>query len=532
MFKLPQTALIGVSLIALSTAVHAQSTDLPQASSQWFIDGQATIKTMLAREANTNTAKNIIVIVADGNGVGTNYALRLFDGQQKGMMGEENVLPYETPDYHSALIKTYNINAQTPDSALTAGAMNTGVKQRFNLINLGENAVHDDCATIAGNELTLFSEMMTEMDKSVGVVSTARITHATPAAVYAKTANRNWEDSVPEGCTAQVDIAQQLVNAMEAGTVDFAMGGGASYFLPADMEMAGFTGSRADGLDLMARATELGAQTATDTASFEALDLASDAPVLALYEDSHMQYEVDRADTDEPSLVDMTRSAIEYLSKNENGYYLEIEAGRIDHANHDGNAYRTLSDGVAFAEAVALADELTSDEDTLIIVTSDHEHAISFNGYCGRGSDILGLCMDVSQTGIEHTGEPLLAADGKPYTVIGYLNGTGSVLIEQTQESTEAAVTEAAEPSAATPDAAGTPEVETVPVYSGARPDLTQEQALDVDYIQQALIPMESETHSGEDVAVYAKGPWAHLFDGTLEQNVIFHVMNHAVTAQ
>jgi len=502
MLHFTKIALMGASLAALSTAAFADAhtSALPQASSQWFTDGQATIEAMMARQPITNRAKNVIVLVADGNGVGTNYAVRLFDGQQKGMMGEENVLPYETPDFYTALIKTYNINAQTPDSAPTAGAMNTGVKQRFNLINLGENAIHDDCATVAGNELTTFAEIVTDMDKSVGVVSTARITHATPAAVYAKTANRNWEDSVPEGCTAQVDIAQQLINAMEAGTVDLAMGGGGRFFLPADAEMGGLKGRREDGMNLIEKATGLGAQFASDQATFDALDLSGTSPVLALFESSHMQYEADRSD--EPSLAEMTKAAINSRSANENGYYLEIEAGRVDHANHDGNAYRTLTDGVAFAQAVAMADEMTNDEDTLIIVTSDHEHAIAFNGYCGRGSDILGLCMGVSQQGIENDGEPLMAADGKPYTVIGYLNGAGSVLVENGND------------------------------YSGSRPDLTQEQATDIDYVQQALIPMSSETHSGEDVAVYAKGPYAHLFDGTLEQNVIFHVMHKAVTAE
>ena len=68
--------------------------------------------------------------------------------------------------------------------------------------------------------------------------------------------------------------------------------------------------------------------------------------------------------------------------------------------------------------------------------------------------------------------------------------------------------------------------------YEGSRPEVTQDEATDLDYVQQALIPKSSESHSGEDVAVYAKGPWAHLFDGTLEQNVIFHVMHHAVTAE
>ena len=214
-----------------------------------------------------------------------------------------------------------------------------------------------------------------------------------------------------------------------------------------------------------------------------------------------MKYEHDR--TGEPSLAEMTEAAIEALSTNDEGFYLSIEAGRVDHANHEGNLYRVLADGKAFADAIAKAMELTNAEDTLIIVTADHEHAISFNGYCGRGSNIVGLCMEENEAGIEHNGTPNLGADGKPYTVAGYLNGAGSVLIEQ---------------------ADGT--------FSGSRPDLTEEEATDPDYLQQALIPMSSETHSGEDVAVFARGPWSHLFGGVIEQNVIFHVMNHAVTAE
>ena len=459
-----------ISAIALSaaTAASAQTADLPQAGSEWFTAGQEAIQAILDRQDNTNTAKNVIVLVADGNGVGTNYATRVFAGQQEGKLGEEHVLPYETPDYHAALVKTYNINAQTPDSAPTAGAMNTGVKQRFNLINLGGDAIHDDCSTVAGNELTTFAEIVSGMEKSVGIVSTARVTHATPAAVYSKTANRNWEDSVPEGCDTQKDIAAQLIDQMEAGVIDFAMGGGRRHFVPEGTQTdEGGSGRRADGVNLIENATGLGAQYAWNTETFNALTLDGETPILALFNDSHMEYEADRADDDEPSLAEMTKAAIEYLSQNENGYYLEIEAGRVDHANHAGNAHRTLVDGVAFAEAVAMADELTNDEDTLIIVTADHEHSIAFNGYCGRGTPILGLCYDVAQQGDKHSDELVLADDGKPYTVIGYLNGSGSVLVEGENG------------------------------YEGSRPDVTQDEATDLDYVQQALIPKSSESHSG-----------------------------------
>ena len=136
-----------LSLVAMLAGTSAIAQDLPQQSSTWFTDAQALLATQIARTPNTGTAKNVILLVADGNGVGTNYATRIYMGQQNGALGEEWVMPYETPDYSSALVKTYNINAQTPDSAPTAGAMNSGVKQRFNLINLGDGGIHTDMHT-------------------------------------------------------------------------------------------------------------------------------------------------------------------------------------------------------------------------------------------------------------------------------------------------------------------------------------------------------------------------------------------------
>ncbi len=495
---------ISMSALLLAVSTSAMAQDLPQvqSASEWFTQGQETIAELIARERNEGRAKNVILMIADGNGVGTNYATRLYVGQQLGLMGEEHVLPYEANDFYNGLVKTYNINAQTPDSAPTAGAMNTGVKQRFNLINVGGSAIHEDCNTVAGNELTTFAEMVAANGKSVGIVSTARLTHATPAAVFAKTASRDWEDEVPEGCTAQADIATQMINGMTSGMIDIALGGGSRYFTPKDAPTSnGGTGHRPDGLDLIAQARDAGIQYASNLEELNALDKSM--PILGMWTDSHTSYEADRPAT-EPSLVDMTRTAIEFLSQNEEGFYLEIEAGRVDHANHAGNFARTAADGMIWTEAVALADEMTNDEDTLIIVTADHEHAITFNGYCGRGTPIQGLCYEIATTGDIHSDELALAADGKPYSVITYANGSGTVF-KQAEGSEE---------------------------FTGTRPAVTQEEAMDLDYLQQALIPMESETHSGEDVAVYAKGPWAHLVDGTIEQNLIFHVMNQAVNAQ
>lgn len=492
--------LSGAAVLALSAAAFAQ--DLPQAGSPWFQAGQATIAARLAVQPNTNTAKNVILFTADGNGVGTNYAIRLFSGQQAGGLGDDYIQPQETfPNV--ALVKTYSSNGQTPDSAPTAAAMNSGIKTKNGMINILDTVNVGDCAAGATAGTRTFAEIVSEMGKSVGVISTARITHATPAAVYARTVSRDWEDNtgLPEGCT-QKDIADQLIDQMKAGVIDIALGGGRAHFLPTGVkDVEDKEGKRTDGRNLVDEATAAGAQVVFGSDDFAALTMGNNTPVLGLFEASHMKYEQDR--TGEPSLAEMVEASIKGLSGNENGFYLNVEAGRVDHANHDGNLHRVLVDGKAFADAIAKAMELTNPEDTLIIVTADHEHAIAFNGYCGRGSKITGLCMLEDETGIAHSGQPALAADGKPYTVAGFLNGAGSILVEQADKT-----------------------------FAGSRPDLTEEQAIDPDYLQQALIPMSSETHSGEDVAVMARGPWAHLFGGVIEQNVIFHVMNHAVTAQ
>ncbi|MBC9245192.1 alkaline phosphatase [Paracoccus sp. 11-3] len=494
-----RTAGTAIGLVIASGA--SAQVSISQQDSQWYTDAQERIDELAAIQSNTNRAKNVILFVADGNGVGTNYATRLWVGQQAGGPGDDHVLPQEAfPNL--ALVKTYTTNGQTPDSAPTASAMNTGIKSRNGTINVGDEGGYDNCEGAATAGLTTFAEIVSDMGKSVGVVSTARITHATPAAVYAKTTNRDWEDNtaLPENC-AQKDIAAQLVDAVDAGTLDFVMGGGRQHFLPNGVtDDEGAEGRRTDDRNLIEEIQAKGWQYVWNDETAAAADPTK--PVLGLFEASHMQYEDER--TDEPSLAQMTEMAINNLSNNAEGYYLSIEAGRVDHANHDGNLHRAVTDGASFAEAIEKAVSMVDLSETLIIVTADHEHAIAFNGYCGIGTPITGLCYEIDEQGNTHTGTPSRGLDGKPYTVAGYLNGPGSVMHQE----------------------------EGANDYTGTRPDLTQEQATDIDYLQQALVPMTSESHSGEDVAVMANGPWSHLFRGVIEQNLIFHVMHRAVTAE
>ncbi|MGB6228767.1 MAG: alkaline phosphatase, partial [Litorimonas sp.] len=239
------------------------------------------------------------------------------------------------------------------------------------------------------------------------------------------------------------------------------------------------------------RAKNPGGAVVFDQAGFDALDGSRGGRVLGLFEPSHMKFDsLNAGEGRDPSLAEMTAKAIELLSASGDGFVLMVEGGRIDHAHHDGNAFNALSDTVAFAKAVATADRMTSDADTTLMVTADHSHVLTLAGYPRRGNPILGL---VRQNAFGEREDGTLSVDrfGKPYTTLGYANGPGAVL--------------------------------------GERPHLTEEEVLDPDYRQQALVATNSETHAGEDVAIYAKGPRSYVVSGVVEQSYIHDVVRFAL---
>ena len=288
------------------------------------------------------------------------------------------------------------------------------------------------------------------------------------------------------------------------------MGGGRRHFLPnvasansPDAE-SDVEGDRTDGRNLVDewRAANPSGTYVFDRAGFDALDADNDAPVLALFDESHMQYEADRANdiAGEPSLSAMTARAIDVLDGDEDGFLLVVESGRIDHAHHAGSAHGALVDTIELAAAVARAREMTDERETLILVTADHGHVFTMGGSPRRGNPILGVVVGVGEEA------PALAADGMPFTTLGYANGRG---FRDFGEITNADVSYVDEPL-------------------GGRVDLRGVDTTSPGFHQTTLVPLTAETHSGEDVAVHASGPGSPLVAGTLEQSALFHVVNHA----
>lgn len=476
------------------------------AAAAWYRSGARAVAQHESEPINRKHARNVILFVGDGMGISTVTAARILEGQRAGGNGEDHRLAFETLPF-LALSKTYSTTQQTSDSAPTATAMVAGIKTRDGAISVDETVDRNeqDATVIARHAVATILEQAEAHGLSTGIVTTTRVTHATPAVNYAHTASREWESDadLPAGASV-TDIASQLVTAQRKYGIEVVLGGGRTPFMPAaatDPEYPTRHGSRADGRSLIDEwvTAQPGSAYVWNREQFAAIDPRSTRHLLGLFEPSHMRYEADRRASDEPSLAEMTAKAIGILRNNRKGFYLMVEGGRIDHAHHAGNAYRALTDTLALADAVRTAQELTDPRDTLIIVTADHSHVFTLAGYPRRGNPILGPVIEPGKTG------PELARDGRPYTTLGYANGSGHADLPAESD----------------------PEVRR-PVNAGRHMEADD----DTDspgFYQEALVPLGSETHGGEDVAIYAGGPQAYLFRGTMEQHTIYHVMRRAL---
>jgi len=464
-------------------------------------------------------AKNVIFFVGDGMGVSTVTAARVYSVGVGGQLVVDQ-LPY------TALSKTYSADSITPDSAPTMSAMMTGINTNQSVIGFGEGTEPNDFNRDGDGEKSwTLLEMAKKRGMTVGVVSTAEITHATPAATYAHINQRNNQNAI----ALQALPTDATYNERLGKGVDVLLGGGRRHFVPATVtDEEGDRGSRTDGRDLRQEFVNAGYRYVWNRAGFDAL-APGQLPVLGLFERGHMEFDYDRPNDlgGEPSIKDMTVKAIQLLQgagrRKSSGYFLQVESGRIDHAHHAGNAYRALTDTQALDDAIGAAAQMVDLRDTLIIVSADHSHVFSIAGYPMRpleelpyavtsyspgyatagqaGHGIFDVVYDLNQaTGVV---EESTDRNGVPYTVLGYLNGPGyrgSARVD--------------------------PRLDGFAGLGGVVPNGPAHPA----YLQEAAVPTPgSETHAGEDVAIYAIGPGADYVRGTVKNTHIFFTMKRAL---
>ena len=430
-------------------------------------------------------AKNIIFFLGDGMGSTTITAARIFQYQEAGFLNMEK-MPY------SARIKTYSNDAQTTDSAPSMGAYMTGIKINNDVISMADakpvrtrndangNGTIDDCGAANGRAAPTILELAKARGKAVGSITTAELTHATPASTFAHSCQRN----------AGYSIATQVVpggagyNTALGDGVDVLMGGGRHHFTPFDT--ARNKKGRADGRDLMAEFAARGYLVAADQAQMAAA--RPGRKFVGVYsDDTHMDYEIERR-ASQPSLTQMALKSIDLLAPDPDGFFLMVEGGKIDHALHDSNAKRALVDTIAFDDAigavVARMEKLDPGlKNTLIVVTADHDHTLVMNGYAKRGNPVLDIVRNYSD------GQPARDADGKTYTTLVFGNG---------------------------------------PNRPALRSDVDSAVALGNDYHQETGVRLAGETHGGGDVRLFATGAGSQVFRGTMENTKVFHLMKAA----
>ncbi|KAG1656869.1 Procollagen-lysine,2-oxoglutarate 5-dioxygenase 3 [Nymphon striatum] len=474
----------------------------------WNKNAQNTLNDILSTKPNTNVAKNVIMFLGDGMGISTITAARIYKGQKNNQTGEESFLSWDKFK-DTALLKTYNVDKQVPDSAGTAVAFLSGVKSNAWVLGVDAKAKKGDCLSSKGAEIDSIATWFQKENKATGFVTTSRITHASPAGLYANIPHRDWEsddkipmDQRPYNCK---DIARQLIEDDPGRNLKVILGGGRRHFFPNTTldKKSNKANVRTDGRNLVEEWMSDKAKKnskysyVTNLEEFNKVDLKTTDYLLGLFEHSNMNYELNR-DTSpkgEPSLREMTIKAIEMLSKEPNGYFLFVEAiyRLCDKQNTEFVhvlvltmlitkiwQYMPWKRHISLTKAVQAALDRVNTDETLIVVTADHAHSVKITGSQNRGTNILGIAENS-------------VADGLPYTTILYSSGPGYV-------------------------SNGT----------AARQKLANNFTIDKNYEYMATVPRNWSAHGGEDIQVAAYGPMSHLFRGVQEQNYVAHVMAYA----
>ena len=286
--------------------------------------------------ADSTRPKNLVFFISDGCGPATFGLARAY----KSEMEDNPVLFLDA--YQKGSVITRADSAWVTDSAASATAYACAIKT-YN----GAIAVDRDTTAV---ETIL--EAAEKAGFNTGIVSTATITHATPAA---------FSSHVPVRAM-QYEIATQQIRQ----GIEVIMGGGRMFYMP----LEGGAG-RKDSLNVLQEAIDMGYH---DVNNRDELLEASELPIIGLFTDGQMAYEIDRDKEAEPSIAEMTRKALELLSDSGKPFFIMIEAGRIDHAGHANDPAAHLWDMLAYDEAWKVAiDFAMQDGETLVVGTSDHE---------------------------------------------------------------------------------------------------------------------------------------------------------------
>jgi alkaline phosphatase len=361
-----------------------------------------------AGDESPGVAKNVILLIPDGMGETHVAAMRNYFYGRDEPIGMDR-FPIFTQ------VNTFSDDNLVTDSAAASTAIATGTLTSNGVIGFdpeGNSVVERSVLLLAGNA-----------GKSTGLVAEVPIGHATPAGFASAVEDRSDLNS----------IVQQYLDY----GVEVLLGGGEANFLPqgqAGAHCIAETSLREDGVNLLAEYSEAGYEIVTDREAMLAAP-AESGQLLGLFACNDMEYEMTRQ-ADEPTTAEKTQKAIEILDRNDEGFFLMVERGKIDWAAEDNDGLNVIGDTMAFDDAVAVAlDFAEQDGETLVLAMADHEAGgMSLVGSEERAHETFptadGTMMYVAySTQPGHTGVPIaLRAFGPGSEMVAEMNGTDHLI--------------------------------------------------------------------------------------------------------
>ena len=391
----------------------------------------------------------IIVFLSDGLSTNTLTAARLYEGGGSNRLTSEQFA-------RLALVRNDANDFAVPDAAAAASAIATGVKVNNRSIAMDPN----------GKMLQSILALARESGRATGLVTTGNLTDATPAAFYAHTTDPNDEEAIAE---------QFLGEAM----VDIALGGGLSRFTP---ESKG--GRRTDGRDLWLELRGKGYAPVRTKAELENMPTFLSGPLVGIFADETLAYSSEvESGSQQPSLSDMVRRAIEFLQTNRSGYLLVVDCASISRAAQANDGDRVLSETLEFDRALALARRYAGDQTLIVAVGKQDVGGMTLNGYPLR----------------DDRGVALLGTNASGYPSITWSTGPAGA------------------PSSDEPTPEPTPAAEGQPTPPPARPARSEPAAYEAPHA----------IHSARDMILIGSGPGSEPINGFMDNTAVFGILRN-----
>lgn len=333
---------------------------------------------LITSTAHAGTPKYVFYFIGDGMGFSHRQLAELFLKEKEKDPGRKLVM--NSLDV-TGVITTHSVDSLITDSAAAGTALASGVKTNNGMI--GKDP--------AGNNVATLIDAAETKGMATGIITTTRLTHATPAAFVAHNISRHNE----------AEIALDFL----ASEVEFLAGGGIRYFIPSnarsgqkDVRGNDLYSKRKDNFNLISKFKDKGYQAfigMKGAREFTDADFTKMEKVLAIFDNSHLPYEIERRHKYNyaPSLARIVESGIEVLQQDPDGFFMVIEGGRIDHAAHANDPVSVIYDTLALDAAVREAHEFYQrhKDQTLMVVVADHE-----TGGLGLGRDTHGYKLNLS----------------------------------------------------------------------------------------------------------------------------------------